>query len=213
MGEVVSMVGGKRNWREVPFTERLLELYGRVSYMEKQGKNKHFHYKFLQESQLKDRVNLACRDLGLVILELKVEPIVQQGQGCKPMTQECVVRVTVTLANAWAEADGKRLEAITLQGLGGGVDSGDKAPMKAEVAGLKYALMNGLMVATGDEPEQSTGDDERAEQLLADLTSCESVAVLQGLKVRVAGFKGGVAYDALKEAYREAAKRLTPATA
>lgn len=223
MGDVVSMAGGKRNWREVPFTERLLELYARVAYMEKGGTNKHFKYKFLQESQLKDRVNLACRDLGIIIADLKVQVIRttpanalglepgDAGAAAKPLTQECVVQCSVLLANAWAREGDKTIETVTLQGLGGGTDSGDKAPMKACVAALKYALMNGLLVATGDEPEQSTGDDERAEQLLADLTGCGSVAALQLLKARVAGFKGGVAFDALKEAYKVAAARLAPA--
>ncbi len=222
MGDVVLIAGAKRDWREVPFTERLLELYARVAYMEKGGTNKHFKYKFLQEAQLKERVNLACRDLGIVLLQVHMQVLRVQptglaalaeagdaGEARKPLTQECVVQATVRLADAWTTDKDNRLNMVELQGLGGGTDSGDKAPMKACVAAFKYALMNGLLVATGDEPEQDRGDDERAERLLADLAGCESVAALQVLKVRVAGFKGGVAFDALREAYKAAAARLT----
>jgi len=52
----------------------------------------------------------------------------------------------------------------TMEGLGEGVDAGDKAVMKANTAALKYALASGFLLSWGDDPEADQKTDADAEQ-------------------------------------------------
>jgi ERF superfamily len=131
------------------FFERLRDVANDVSYMEKGGFNAHFKYAFLQEAEVKRAVGAALRRHGLLIARCEYRPL------GVPTGQSAVLSCTLTIASV-ANDNGEGPYA-EFQGVGGGADSSDKAPMKACAAALKYALTSGFLIATGDDPEEDGG--------------------------------------------------------
>jgi hypothetical protein len=190
--------GGSRDIRSVPFAERLLMAYERVAYMEKAGTNEHFGYKFLGEAQVKQRVNAFMLDLGIYIKYVNT----QVQTGATP--RSCVVTVAITLADAY---DSEGPHHVVLEGVGGGEDKGDKAPMKAAAAAWKYAFTMGMAIATGDDPESDPSTDARAEEpdfdvVLRKVLSAETVNELNLLKPSVAALKQHPDFQELKAAVK-----------
>lgn len=70
----------------------------------------------------------------------------------------CDVVVTYTMGHA---ASG---ETLTIQSIGTGVDSGDKAPYKAMTGALKYALRQSFIIETGNDPDASDGGHQEPPQ-------------------------------------------------
>ena len=55
---------------------------------------------------------------------------------------------------AYTFADVDSDEQLVAKVAGQGLDSGDKAPYKAQTGALKYALLQSFLLATGDDPEK-----------------------------------------------------------
>lgn len=185
------------------FRQKLLLLYERFAYVQKTGKNTHFKYRFMQESELKRRFNEACRELGLVVTSTEVHPV---GE-CTG--KAAVVRFCMTIEDVNSQCT----DSVRLEGIGGGMDSGDKAPMKAVVAGFKYALANGLSVQTGDDPEADESTDEppadETVQLLLDAIASATGNTLELCKPRVAALKGTARFDEVRAAFKARKLALT----
>jgi hypothetical protein len=201
----LAVVGGKKQERSFP--EKLAALYERMAYVHKAGRNDHFKYKFVGEAQLKRKLNEALRELGLYVAKCEFA-VAGEATG-----KACVARCTMVVRDSNAQPSAQFGWAgceVLWEGLGGGADSSDKAPMKANAAAWKYAVLSGCMVETGDkEPEaDSAPDDEAVESLLESLATCGNAAELYKLKVDVALFRDSPAFDALKEAYRLAVARV-----
>jgi hypothetical protein len=129
------------------FAEKLLSVMADVSYLQKKGKNEHFKYSFVQEAQVKEAVSAALRKHGLFLDEVTYAPLGDAaGKAC---TLVCQVVIS--------DDEGRKVRYC---GVGAGTDSGDKAPMKACAAALKYALTSGFLIATGDDPEADAKTDE-----------------------------------------------------
>jgi hypothetical protein len=183
------------------FQQKLLVLYERFAYVQKTGKNEHFRYRFMQESVMKRKLNEACRELGLIIGATEVTPV---GECTGKVA---VVKFSMRLENADCPLG---LEYVILEGIGGGMDTGDKAPMKAVVSAMKYAIANGLMVETGDDPEaDASTDDAAVEAVRARIASAPDRASLEFVKVDLAALKGCDAHDELKAAFKARAKELS----
>lgn len=180
--------------RELTFREKVLKLYERFAYVQKGGRNAHFKYTFMQESAMKRKFNLACRELGLVVVETTVTPV------GVPTGKEAVVKLRLVIEDVHDLEE----PGLILEGIGGGSDSGDKAPMKAVVSAYKYALANGLSVETGDDPEDDPATDEAAGKLLliAEINESATLNSLEYLKPRVAAMKGTPDFDAVREAFK-----------
>lgn len=195
------------------FSAKLLQLYERFEYVQKTGKNEHFRYKFFQESVIKSKLNKACRELGLVIARTTVEPV---GE-CTG--KAAVVKFTMDIADTqggvcglaeWEQCRKEPYNCIHLEGIGGGMDSGDKAPMKALVSAMKYAIANGLMVETGDDPEDDPKTDEAAiEAVRVGIEAAKTPNDLEYLKPQLAALKGCDDFGALKDAFKVKKAALT----
>lgn len=182
--------------KTMTFAEKLLALYDRFKYVQKTGSNSHFKYKFFQESAIKRKLNEACRDLGLLIMETRVEPV---GECTGKVA---VVKFSMRLCDSNQMASGAR-EGTYLEGIGGGMDSGDKAPMKALVSAMKYAIANGLMVETGDDPEDDPSTDEAAiAAVRAGIEAATTRNDLEYLKPQLSALSGCDAFEELKAAFK-----------
>lgn len=180
------------------FESKMLKLYERFSYVQKTGTNTHFKYRFMQESVMKRKLNEACRELGLILDAVRVSPV---GE-CTGKT--AVVAVELIIRDAASAAK------VTLQGIGGGMDTGDKAPCKAMVSAFKYALACGLAVETGDDPEDDAKTDEAAaDEVRACIAAATTRPALELVKPRIAALKGHDEFDALKEAFKARAEELS----
>lgn len=220
MGDVVSIT------KERTFPEKLLGLYERFAYAQKGGKNENLKFRFLQESEVKRRLNVACRDLGLLLASTDFVVIESHWhRNAKERDVHTVtVRCTLVLqdANAVALVEREKVTAralgpqqVILTGIGCGADQGDKAPMKACVSAFKYAVMNGCMVQTGDDPdEQDPGDTGGFEELLGNLQGLAGTTLtapaLQSLKADCAGYREHPRFEELRAAYY-ALPGVTPA--
>lgn len=218
-------MGEVRNIKEaVPFCAKLHQLYAAFAYEHKGGENRALKFNFVQESQLKRKLNAKCRELGLVLQELKCTLVASQviPRG-KPeegkFTHLCTAHCSITLMNDVAEAvdpnnvAGARVQHVQLEAIGGGSDTSDKAPMKACVAAFKYALLNGLAVETGERESDEGGEAgeapvpaERFEDLLALLRGVAtgglvSVPQLNQWKARCAVFREHPRFEELRNAF------------
>jgi hypothetical protein len=71
---------------------------------------------------------------------------------------------TLTVRTTWTLVDGETGETAVIQSIGTGADAGDKASPKAQTNAMKYALLMGFLLSTGDDPEQSDSSDRQAHQ-------------------------------------------------
>jgi hypothetical protein len=161
--------------------------------VQKAGTNPHFKYRFVREADLKAKLNLALRELGLALTRT-------------------VVQYTGNGKDGWAHVrlhiEDEQGEVLVLEGVGGGQDSSDKAPAKAQVSAVKNAIMTGLVVQSGDDPEaDGKADEDALEELLAELGRAPTTAAVIALKPRVATFREGARWDELRAAYQAAVAR------
>jgi hypothetical protein len=135
----------------LPFQNGLLhkvfELQRRVGTFTKDKENPHFHYKYTSAQSVSELVGPILTELGL-IARTDTEYVGVVGS--------CVIaRATLSLIDVLTG------ESMQFSSLGGGSDSQDKGPMKANTAALKYATVLAVFGATGDDPEADGKTDLR----------------------------------------------------
>lgn len=128
-----------------------------VAYVEKKGKNEFHHYTYATSADVLDKINKALvknKLCSVVIPEIISMLDVTTAKG--NLEHLATVKVDVMLIDAESG------ETVSLIGIGSGQDSGDKAVMKAQTAGIKYAYMMSFAIATGDDPESDCKTDEES---------------------------------------------------
>lgn len=130
------------------FAAKLVACSADLTTLSKDGTNKHFKYKFVSEAQVKAAVKPVLVKHGLAIMYVTVN----MTEASTPSS--ACIKVTVTIGDGIHEA--------VFQGVGAGTDSGDKAPMKATAAAMKYALTNAFIIPTNDDPEADPETDKAA---------------------------------------------------
>jgi len=133
---------------------KLAEVAAAVGHIGKDGSNDFHRYKFTSAAAVMARVNpeLAARNIATVAIPTIVESReVPTKSGSQTLY---VVSVAITFK------DGDSGEWVTTIGLGSGMDSGDKAIMKAQTAAHKYAFKLAFSIDFGDaDPEADTKTD------------------------------------------------------
>lgn len=122
-------------------------------YVQKDGNNAFHRYRYASAANILGHVNDALTKAGLAVVETLPEIVSETGAG-----KERVVTARMTLT----VGDTETTERATFRGLGSGMDSGDKAVMKAITAATKYAWMGAFSISTGDDPEADETTDRRA---------------------------------------------------
>jgi hypothetical protein len=115
----------------------------------KDGRNDAQRYDFTSASAVKIRVGppLAARGIAVCSgVEVIQVDDVTSAKGTQ--FQRVLARVTLTFV------DGDTGETLSSQGIGSGMDSGDKAAMKAQTAAEKYAYVSAFTLAMGEDPER-----------------------------------------------------------
>ena len=125
-----------------------------VGYIQKDASNDFQHYRYASATAVLKKVNTSLSANG-VCLSSEVQLISHDlVPGLKRPTHYAVVKIALTFQ--------KGDEKLTVEGIGGGSDTGDKSVMKASTAALKYCLANAFLISWGDDPEADTETD-RAE--------------------------------------------------
>ena len=120
-----------------------------VGYVEKGGTNSAQGYKFVQASAVADKVRAELTKLNVTLTPTNIDVI---SEGLTPSGKQTLI----TLRFTWTLTDGDTGETITWQSVGTGSDATDKAAYKAATGALKYALLTGFLIPTGDDPENDS---------------------------------------------------------
>ncbi len=108
-------------------------------------------YKFVQVGDAADAIRKALGERGVSMLPSSVEVIAE----AEHETQRGGTMTTQTVRTTWTLTDGETGQVAVIQSLGTGADSGDKFSPKAQTNAMKYALLMGFLLSTGDDPENA----------------------------------------------------------
>jgi len=122
---------------------KLAAVRSEIGAIEKRGRNNHHHYDYVKAEDVTQRVRELFADQGLVLLP---ECVNHERHG--NMT---VAHLNITIADT--ESGEERAFAWVSEGS----DSQDKGIYKAYTGGMKYFLMNLLMIPSTEDPEASNG--------------------------------------------------------
>jgi hypothetical protein len=136
------MTTGKVNGKTL--VHKILEAGASVGRLEKDKRNDHFKYDYLSEEAVKAAANRACSESGVWPKSIRISPYSDEMvTGKRGSTNLVKCKATI-------EFD----DGIVYEGLGSGMDQGDKALMKAQTAALREAWKNCLIIASGHDPEE-----------------------------------------------------------
>lgn len=143
-----------------------------VGYVQKDKQNTGQGYSYASAEAVLKKVNHECFSRGIAIQSnAEIVSYNEYGpDGKKKM--RAVVKLTLTFIDS---AEGAN-RAIQVEGLGEGMDAGDKAVLKANTSALKYALANAFLISWGDDPEADASTDadnkpHRSQKSVSDATS------------------------------------------
>ena len=132
------------------------------SYVKKDARNEAQKYNYASAAAILEKVNASLVKNGIVTTT-EVDIISsEREQSNGKASHYVVVKTKITLM------DIETKDTMTTYGMGGGLDYGDKAIMKAQTASLKYAWMNCLNISTGDDPEADESIDKHDHSSSAD---------------------------------------------
>ena len=137
----------------VKLAAKIAKVMEAVGYVAKTGTNSAQGYKFVQASAVADKVREQLTKLNVSMTPTQIDVI---SEGLTPSGKQTLL----TLRFTWTLTDGDSGETISFQSVGTGADSGDKAAYKAATGALKYALLTGFLIPTGDDPESDTTTDK-----------------------------------------------------
>jgi len=115
-------------------------------------------FKFVQVGDAADVIRKALAEVGVSMLPSGIE-LVSESEN---PTSSGKMMTTMTVRTTWTLTDGDSGETAIIQSMGSGGDMGDKAIPKAQTNAMKYALLMGFLLSTGDDPELSDTSDRRA---------------------------------------------------
>jgi hypothetical protein len=115
-------------------------------------------YKFVQVGDAADYIRKALAEKVITMMPTAVHVVGQQDRPTKSGGN----MTTVDLLTEWTLTDGESGESITIMSFGSGADGGDKYSGKASTSAMKYALLSGFLLSTGDDTEGSKPEPDKA---------------------------------------------------
>lgn len=155
--------------QSVKLAAKIAKVMEAVGYVAKTGTNSAQGYKFVQASAVADKVREQLSKLNVSMTPTQIDVI---SEGTTPSGKQSLL----TLRFTWTLTDGDSGETLSFQSVGTGADSGDKAAYKAATGALKYALLTGFLIPTGDDPEADTATDRVADAAKKIFGDAERVA-------------------------------------
>lgn len=106
-------------------------------------------FAFVQVGDAADYIRKALGEHVITMMPTAVRIINQADRATKAGGS----MTTVDIVTDWTLTDGESGESIVIQSFGAGADGGDKYSGKAQTNAMKYALLMGFLLSTGDDPE------------------------------------------------------------
>ena len=160
---------------EQTLVQKLADVMAEVGYVQKDATNEFHKYRYASAAAVLSKVNAALSSRGIAVSSMAELVAHDRIQGDKDKHKTIAVVKLTLIFN-----DGT--DALQIEGLGSGEDTGDKAVMKANTAALKYALANAFLISWGDDPEADPSTDgaqvDGAEAIATDewLVMCEQAS-------------------------------------
>lgn len=114
-------------------------------------------FEFVQVGDAADAIRRGLATRSVTMLPTAVEVIGENEHE----TSSGKVMTTISIRTTWTLTDGESGESVVIQSLGTGADTGDKATPKASTNAMKYALLTGFLLSTGDDPELVDASDRK----------------------------------------------------
>ncbi len=115
-------------------------------------------YPFVQVGDAADYIRKALAEKIITMMPTAVHVVGQQDRPTKSGGN----MTTVDLVTEWTLTDGESGESITIMSFGSGADGGDKYSGKASTSAMKYALLTGFLLSTGEDSEGSKMPEQRS---------------------------------------------------
>lgn len=115
-------------------------------------------FAFVQVGDAADYIRKALAEHVVSMMPSQVDVV---GETEHP-TSKGGTMTTLELRVTWTLTDGESGETATIQSFGAGADTGDKYSGKAMTNAMKYALLAGFLLSTGDDVELADSSDRRA---------------------------------------------------
>ena len=131
-------------------------------------------YKFVQVGDAADYIRKALAEKGITMMPTSIEVLGESEHA----TAKGGTMTTFTVRMDWTITDGETGETIVLQSIGTGSDTGDKFASKATTSAMKYALLSGFLLSTGDDIENSDTSDRQAQRPIGQHTNAPDRAPL-----------------------------------
>jgi hypothetical protein len=135
---------------------KMVEIVAELGPVEKKGRNVHFGYNYVSESQMMSELRGKLSKRGILFTTSVTSMQERERTNQKGNTE---VLVSVTTEHKFVDAESEA--EITVGGAGMGIDSGDKGVYKAITGATKYALMKNFMVSDEQDPEAGDADASR----------------------------------------------------
>lgn len=132
-----------------------LKVMGRVPYIQKERKQG-LNYSFAGEAAILGQLHPAFQEAGLAWAVVGCELVASEQYSTKSGASMNRVLVKATYSLTHAESG----QSETIQSIGEGADSGDKATSKAMTSALKYALRQTFLIETGDDPDHTPSEQQ-----------------------------------------------------
>lgn len=137
-------------------------------------------YSFVQVGDAADYIRKALAEKVITMMPTSVQ-VVGQHEGT---TAKGGTITTVELITEWTLTDGESGESITIMSYGAGADVGDKYSGKASTSAMKYALLTGFLLSTGEDSEAGntperlapTKEEDERPELLGNFAKSGKVA-------------------------------------
>ncbi|WP_054692461.1 ERF family protein [Syntrophomonas palmitatica] len=138
---------------------KLVKIMASCAYIQKDSVNEYHKYSYASAAAVLEKVNAACVANGIATLtHSKILNSWERvnGRGNAEYYKEVEVEITLIDCDTGEEK--------VISGIGCGMDTGDKAVMKAQTAAIKYAWLMALQISTGDDPEADANTDKLTQE-------------------------------------------------
>lgn len=138
--------------------QKLAAIRREIHNVEKTGENTFHNYKYVTASDMAGILGTALAKADIIVSRrnMKVTRILENPYSDRPEKAEVVVSIECE----YGFLDCDSAEEIWAPSYGEGRDKGDKGGFKAHTGALKYFLIQAFLLATGDDPENSSKEDE-----------------------------------------------------
>ena len=134
---------------EKTLVQHMAEVMKEVGYVQKDATNDFQNYTYASAQAVFDKVRSSLSERGIAVcgdVELVASEIVGTKQKHLVVAKHTIIFTDGT-------------DTLSVSALGEGIDSGDKASMKANTAGVKYCLAKAFLISWGDDPEADSTTD------------------------------------------------------